>query len=260
MSKALDLQTQEHFDHVSGAYYGIVDRVWYDVGYYHRREARFVREHLSPGLGIAVDAGSGPGRHTALLATSCRKVVAVDISRSMLEVARQRLTSEARDRVDLIQADIRYFPLRDCVADAIVNLEVLEHLPRSKEDVPATIREFRRIVRPQGLLMMEAPLLRHRALRTIYPFGPTWKEIPRETIKEIYIKHPLSISSEFLDEQIDHWLRLSGFLLIAKSFVRVLPAGLVERHPRLHLLDRLLESVPIIRRLAREALWAVTPV
>ena len=250
---------QRHFDHISEAYYDVVDRVWYDVGYYHHAEAEFLKEHLRSGHGVTVDAGCGPGRHTVTMATASRKVVAVDISRNMLNVTRQRLSGEALRRVDLVQADIRRLPFRDCVADAIVNMEVLEHLPNPVDDSRSAIQEFRRIVRTPGVLLIEAPLRRQSLIRSFRLFRPTWKEIPERKKDELYEKHPLPVYWTFREEQIDNWLGECGFVKLVKSFVRVVPAGLIERYPRLMAIDKILEMIPVIQRWAREAMWAAVP-
>ena len=253
-SPLLDLQ--RHFDNIADAYYEIVDRLWYDVGYYHRREGELLRQKIGNRLKLAIDAGCGPGKHTAFLAASSSRVVAVDISREMLLETRARLSPEHRTRVHLIQADVRRLPLKAQIADCIANLEVLEHLPGALSDARTALLEFRRILMPGGILVVEAPLRRHTRWRALGVKLPTWKELPASMLDRYYRKVPLTVEHLYKDEQIDAILREAGFTRVTKTFVRVVPAGLVERHPRLISIDRILERTPGIKRFAREAVWS----
>jgi SAM-dependent methyltransferase len=255
VDQSLSVSLQKHFDTISEAYYDIVDRLWYDVGYYHQREAEIVRERVTSRVNVALDAGCGPGRHTSFLASRADRVIAVDISRRMLAMAHRGIPNNEKHRVDLVQADVRRLPFKRGMIDLIVNLEVLEHLPDSQEGVAATFSEFRRALKPGGLLLTEAPLSRHAWWRLLRIRSPSWKEIPEEMRKEFYEKTPLLVEHAYKDGEIEALLERNGFSPLRTDFVRVLPAGLVERHPDLGRIDRVLERVPLVRRLAREALW-----
>src|SRR5205809_7724197 len=78
LDRSVALNTQSHFDNIADAYYRIVDRIWYDIGYFHRRERDFLREQLRGPVNLPVDAGWGPGRHLPTLMEHARKVVAID--------------------------------------------------------------------------------------------------------------------------------------------------------------------------------------
>src|SRR5205807_833165 len=67
LDRSVALNTQSHFDNIADAYYRIVDRIWYDIGYFHRRERDFLRAQLLGPVNLAVDAGCGPGRHLPTL-------------------------------------------------------------------------------------------------------------------------------------------------------------------------------------------------
>ena len=149
MDRSIAIDLQRHFDHISVQYYDIVDRLWYDVGYYHKREAEFVRLQLPEALDLSIDAGCGPGRHTAILAGASRRVLAMDISRAMLCLVRNGPAFRS-ERVDLVQADVRNLPFKAGVADVILTLEVLEHLP--DEMFRRTLDELRRVARKYILI------------------------------------------------------------------------------------------------------------
>lgn len=256
MVPSVPVALRRHFDRISGAYYDIVDKLWYDLGYYHRRETDFVRERLPTRLNLSIDAGCGPGRHTPFLVSGSKRVIAVDISKEMLRLTGDRVASTSGE-VDLVQADVRKLPFKPGVADFILNLELLEHLPGGLDDVSTVFAEFRRIFKPQGTLMTEAPLRRHRWWQLLGIQPASWKEVPRHMQNEYYEKDPLTVGHRYRDETLDALLGRFGFAQVSKEFVRVLPAGLVEKYPLITNFDRILEKLPIIHRFAREAIWLV---
>lgn len=54
-----------------------------------------------------------------------------------------------------VQCDVRQLPLPDGYADEAMAIHVLEHLERF--DAPAALREWRRVLKPGGLLVLELP-------------------------------------------------------------------------------------------------------
>jgi len=54
-----------------------------------------------------------------------------------------------------VQCDVRVIPLPDGYADEAMVIHVLEHLNRW--DAPAALREWRRVLKPGGLLILELP-------------------------------------------------------------------------------------------------------
>ena len=66
---------------------------------------------------LVLDAGTGNGRFAEYISRLGCKVVAVDINRSILAVAKQ---SAHRPNVEFVVADISSLPIRDCVFDRIL--------------------------------------------------------------------------------------------------------------------------------------------
>ena len=246
---------QSHFDHLARDYYDIVDRIWYDVGYYHKRETEFLREHVTSKLDIAVDAGCGPGRHSVALSRFARKTVCVDISRRMLDICRQSVPLENRARMEWILADVRHLPLKSNIADLVIAMEVLEHLPEPPGSIRNALSEFQRVLRASGRFLGGAPLRRHGRWTVLYRHASSWKELSTDVKCEMYDRFPLPVKSSFNDRDIELWIREAEMSVSATRFVRVLPSALVERHPSLSALDTLLERLPGIKQLAREKLW-----
>jgi SAM-dependent methyltransferase len=113
-----------------------------------RAEEPVVRELLTGRpAGVAVDVGTGTGRHATWLAEQGHEVIGVDTSRAMLEVARSRAP-----QLRWIEADLRDLPLQDACADVVVCGLTLSHLPRLDG-----IAELARLVRPGGRLVISNP-------------------------------------------------------------------------------------------------------
>jgi len=111
-------------------------------------EQPVVRELLADRpAGLAVDVGTGTGRHATWLAERGHRVIGVDTSRAMLDVARGRAPE-----LEWLQADVRDLPLPDGCADVVLCALTLSHLPDLRG-----IAELARIVRPGGRLVVSNP-------------------------------------------------------------------------------------------------------
>jgi ubiquinone/menaquinone biosynthesis C-methylase UbiE len=102
---------------------------------------------------IVVDAGCGTGRHLPELLRRSARVIGVDHSSEMLALAREKIAPEERGRLELIQADLRSLPLDDRVADRVLCLQTLQHLP-THEFRLALVRELLRVLKPGGVLVV----------------------------------------------------------------------------------------------------------
>ena len=109
-------------------------------------QRREVRRLLAPQPGEhIVDIGAGPGFLAAEMAAEGARVVAVDPSASMRELARGL-------GVDFVIEDgsAEALPLPDGSVDAAVATQVLEYVP----DVPGALAEIRRVLRPGGRVLL----------------------------------------------------------------------------------------------------------
>ena len=94
-----------------------------------------------------LDVGCGDGRTTQWLAQRARSYVGVDVSESAVRAARLR-GMDAR-----LVADAAVLPFADQSFDAVLCIEVLEHL----FDPEAAAAEIRRVLRPGGTLVATVP-------------------------------------------------------------------------------------------------------
>ena len=103
-----------------------------------------------------LDVGCGDGART--LANLPDDSIGVDISRGGLELA-----AETVPGARLLQSEMRSLPLRDDVVDAITAYHAVFHVPRA--DHSAVYREFTRVLRPGGRLLMTLPGGRFETVR-----------------------------------------------------------------------------------------------
>ena len=95
---------------------------------------------------VCVDVGCGTGFVTGFELPLYKMVIAVDISRRMLEVVRKRFGNF--DSLNLIVCDAEFLPLKDEVADFVSVSSVLHHLPKPLN----SLTNIARILKEGGLL------------------------------------------------------------------------------------------------------------
>ena len=93
-----------------------------------------------------LELGCGTGQNTGWIAERARRVVGIDFSPGMLEVARARVPLE---RVTLVQHDVRErWPIDDASVDFVIGNLILEHLA----NVAPIFAEAARVLRPGGAM------------------------------------------------------------------------------------------------------------
>jgi ubiquinone/menaquinone biosynthesis C-methylase UbiE len=108
----------------------------------------FLREHVRPG-DHALDLGCGDGRFTGLLAAAGAQPVGADVAETALRRARA-----AHPDIDFVRAEVDgALPLQDGAFDVVWASEVIEHVA----DTARWLSEVRRVLRPQGRLLLTTP-------------------------------------------------------------------------------------------------------
>jgi len=123
--------------------------------------------------GVAVDIGVGSGAYAAWLAARGFRLHLVDISIKLLEATAERLKREGHgSRISgchhLSATELSTLP--DACADVLLALGPLYHL-RQSDDRRKAIREFTRVLRPDGLLFA-AGINRMAFLRDAFRYSP----------------------------------------------------------------------------------------
>lgn len=164
-----------------------------------------VRDAMPPDCGVAVDLGCGTGLVLERMRERARKVIGVDGSPRMLELARRRFIPEGAAEawsdggapfpaagadipaespafapLSLRIGELDHLPLRDGEADfASINM-VLHHL----SDPAPALAEIRRVLRPGGLLMV-TDFDRHTQERMRCDYGDRWLGFDRSTLEAL---------------------------------------------------------------------------
>lgn len=97
-----------------------------------------------------VDLGTGSGRMLTLLGRKAKTAIGLDLSQSMLNIARTNVAKAGIDRVELRHGDVFATRLPDLTADLVVVHQVLHYLT----DPAAAVAEAARLVRPGGRLLI----------------------------------------------------------------------------------------------------------
>jgi SAM-dependent methyltransferase len=153
-----------------------------------------------PGGTRVMEAGSGKGMISALLAERGYDVTLLDTSHEALEIGRQVFRIR-QCGFRAIQGSLFAIPVPDGFYDVIWNAGVLEHF-YFHEQVEA-IRELVRALKPGGLLITLNPSARgwvYRAGKAVAELRGTWavgQEFPVRTLR----KHCLSLNLSLLEER-----------------------------------------------------------
>lgn len=101
---------------------------------------------------IVLDAASGLGYGSYILATKAKKVSGIDILEENVKVAGENYITENLEflHMNAIKADFG-----DESFDTIVSIETFEHL--QPEEAATFIREMKRLLKPDGLLIISTP-------------------------------------------------------------------------------------------------------
>jgi 2-polyprenyl-3-methyl-5-hydroxy-6-metoxy-1,4-benzoquinol methylase len=129
-----------------------------------------------------LDAGCGVGWGTRRLAERASRVVGVDLAPQAIVEARRHYG----DRAEFVEGDLLDMPFEPQSFDAVVCFEAIEHL----EDPGLALAEMRRVLRPNGLLLVSSPN------RGVYPEGNPFHlhELTAEEFREEVQGHFRNVS------------------------------------------------------------------
>lgn len=97
-----------------------------------------------------LDAACGEGYGSHLLATQAKSVIGVDIANEAIEHAKAHYQAP---NLSFIESNVLNMDLADNSFDVVVSFETLEHLVEHDE----LIREFKRVLKPEGVLIISTP-------------------------------------------------------------------------------------------------------
>lgn len=179
-----------------------------------------------------LELGCGTGFHTAEISKSKAKIIGVDISPDLINVARQRANFP---NVKFIVADAHNLPFPNKFFDSIVGVSVLHHLEMDK-----VFKEIRRLLKTKGKIVFSEPNMMNPQIflmKNIPWFKKLLNEIPNETA---FFRSYLSI---FLKKQ-----GFKNIKVIPFDFLHpLMPAFLVFFMNRISLS---MEKIPLLKEIA----------
>ncbi|HET7374598.1 MAG TPA: metalloregulator ArsR/SmtB family transcription factor, partial [Gemmatimonadaceae bacterium] len=126
---------------------------------------------------VVGDLGCGAGHITDALAPCVGRVIAVDESGPMLDVAKQRLA--AHENVELRVGTIESLPIDDAALDAAVLFLVAHFIT----DPSRVMAEIRRVLKPGGRLLI-VDLMSHDRVDYVLQLGHVWQGFDGDQVKE----------------------------------------------------------------------------
>ena len=93
---------------------------------------------------LVLDVGCGPGRDMNYFLGNGRRAMGIDFSQEMINEAKKRVYAE------VLHMDMRRMLFEDEMFDGIWSCASFLHIPKSES--MQTLQEFRRVLKPKGLL------------------------------------------------------------------------------------------------------------
>jgi len=196
------------------------------------RETAYPLEYAFALLGdvegrTVLDLGCGSGRQSLVLARRGARPVGVDISASLIALARRRLDLHGLGRrARFVVGSVHDLPIASDSIDVVLGIQILHHV-----DVADAAREVSRVLRPGGLAVFQEPVRDSRLIRALR------RLIPFRHAAVSPFERPLTTSELQLFAARFRWCAMRPFAL---PFVRL--AHVVRRlqryEPLAHRLDR----------------------
>ena len=98
---------------------------------------------------IVGDIGCGNGRHLILLANQCKKTIALDVSKKLLQISQKRVIKNKLKNVNFIHSDAVDIPLKNNSLDTMIFIASLHNIS-GKENRIHALQEIKRILKKNG--------------------------------------------------------------------------------------------------------------
>ena len=181
----------------AGKHYDTIAKKYDELYFEDFSDKKFIDEFLSllPENTKILDIGCGSGQFTKYFSEKGFTTIGIDVSEEMLKIARKKVLN-----CEFKFMDMRELEFNNEEFDGLFVFYSLYHL--SKKDVPLALKEFNRVLKPNGIIML--------ALQE----GKDEKVIvePLDKSKKIFVDH-------FETEEINNLLKKNGFQVL-KNYSR----------------------------------------
>ena len=95
------------------------------------------------------DLGCGNGRHLIPCAKHCKRVIGIDISKNLLNIARNKTNKKNLSNVIFIHGNLVKIPIKDNSLDAVLFIASLHNI-KGRQNRISSLKEIKRILRNDG--------------------------------------------------------------------------------------------------------------
>jgi len=131
-----------------------------------------------------LDAGCGTGANILLLHSRVDRIIAMDYASAAVERCRKRLAAHGIVNAEVLQGEISATNLPDASVDRILCMSVLQYI--DDEQVRSAFREFARVLRGRGTLVLHAKNLCSLYLSTLWLTKRLFLALNKETKLEYF--------------------------------------------------------------------------
>ena len=129
----------------------------YDASHQRFRNYQAEAEEIIKTAGLdetstVIDLGTGTGAFVLNAARHCRRIIAVDVSPSMLEVCRRKAEALGLENIVFRTGGFLSYEHQGPLVDAVISVAVLHHLPDYWKQVG--LKRIAKMIRPGGCLLL----------------------------------------------------------------------------------------------------------
>ncbi len=141
---------------VFNEYSSYYDRLYRDKDY--RAETEYITSlfntYGSHPVKLLLDLGCGTGSHSLHFSKSMEKIVGVDLSSKMIDIARARADAEGIRNIEFINDDMENIELSEKVDGAVCLFAVLGYL-ENNEKILSFLKNLSRVLKPESLFLFD---------------------------------------------------------------------------------------------------------
>lgn len=172
-----------------------------------QRQIQFIKDAIAK-EGWVLDLACGTGRHSIPLAQEGYEIVGLDVSKTLLKIAKQH-----KAQVQLVRADMRHLPFKNQAFSAVLSLDnSFGYLPTEEAD-QESLKELHKTLHPSGLLVLDV----FNREQLTQKYGKLLVKL-QWLILPALLKHP-NILSRSLLWAIYKWREYPSFFLLQKRTV-----------------------------------------
>ncbi|RLI99212.1 MAG: class I SAM-dependent methyltransferase [Candidatus Aenigmatarchaeota archaeon] len=151
-----------------------------------------------------LDIGCGPGRDAKYFSENGLEVTGIDLTSSFVEIA-----SQNAPKAKFIKMDMRKLEFPENTFDGIWACASFLHIP--KKDAKNTLLEFRRVLKPKGLLYLsvkqgtEEKFVKKEEYKGRFKFFAFYTE---DEFKDLIKSRNFKILEKVIDEKRDLWVNI----------------------------------------------------